>query len=104
MNVMILPANFKIRKKNDIETFINNCMMKDGTYGIKIDKETLLYIKKDEDGNVSVLIKRGNLRDVFNPLLEVAATNNSAYKETVQDYIWKYRKYINAEYFSCRIF
>ena len=75
-------------------------MCKDNEYYIKIDKDLALILRKENDGTISVLKKMGDLYDIFNPLLEVANTNNPAYKETVYDVIWKYRKYINAKWFN----
>ena len=40
------------------------------------------------------------LKDIFNPLLEVARTKDNCYKKTVEDYIWQNRKYINAKWFK----
>ena len=100
ISIMCVPCGFKIKKKIDIEYFIEKCMQKDDEYYFKINNELAVFIRKYKNGCVSVLIKNGDLNDIFNPLLEVANTNNSAYKETVYDYIWKYRKYINAKWFN----
>lgn len=97
--IMNVPLGFKIRRKVDIDTFINKCMNY-GEYPVLISKDLKIYISKEKDGTVSVLEKRGDLYDMFNPLLEVANTGNNAYKKTVQDYIWKYRKYINTKWFN----
>lgn len=96
--IMCIPCGFKIRKKTDADFFIEKCMNKDNEYYLVINKDFALILKKENDGTVSVAEKRWDLDDPFNPLLEVANTSNSAYKETVQDYIWKYRKYINAKW------
>lgn len=101
LTVMSIPCGFKIKKKIDADVFINDCMITGCEYFLKINDDFALILSKDKDG-VSVLEKRWDLYDPFNPLLEVANTNNTAYKETVQDYIWKYRKYINAKWFSNR--
>ena len=100
-NLMKVPSGFKIRKKEDVEKFINNCMLKGGQYYIKADEETAYVIEKDTDDEVRVLVKKGDLTDVFNPLLEVACTDKpDTYKITVTESIWKLRKYINAKYFN----
>ena len=99
MNIMMIPHGFKIRKKADAEKFINECMCKGSSYYLKINSEHAVILEKDEEG-VSVLIKSGDLNDMFNPLLEVAKTKNNCYNETVEDYIWKYRKYINQKWFN----
>lgn len=99
VTIMSIPCGFKIRKKTDIDTFINECMCANNEYYLKINNDLALFIRKDKD-SVSVAEKRWDLHDPFNPLLEVANTSNSSYKETVHDYIWKYRKYINANWFN----
>ena len=100
ISIMCIPCGFKIKKKVDTEYFINKCMHNDDEYYLKINNDLALFLRKEKDGTVSVLEKRFDLYNPFNPLLEVANTNNSAYKETVHDYVWKYRKYINAKWFN----
>lgn len=100
ITIMNIPCEFKIRKKIDVNTFIDKCMCKDNEYYLKINKDLALFFRKEKDGSVSILEKSGDLYDIFNPLLEVANTSNNAYKDTVYDYIWKYRKYINAKWFN----
>lgn len=98
--IMMIPHGFKIRKKSDAEVFINECMIKGNEYYIITDSGIQFIFDKKKDDNVSVLYRNGDLRDPFNPLLEVARTNDNCYKKTVSDYVWKYRKYINAKWFS----
>ncbi len=98
--LMCIPCGFKIRRKTDVDKFMNECMCKENEYYLKINNELALFIEKKKDGTITVAEKRWDLYDPFNPLLEVASTNNKAYKETVQNYIWKYRKYINAKWFN----
>lgn len=100
ISIMSIPCGFKIRKKVDTEYFANKCMQKDNEYYLIINKDLALFLRKEKDGTVSVLEKRWDLDDPFNPLLEVANTSNPSYKETVYNYIWKYRKYINAKWFN----
>lgn len=100
VSLMTIPCGFKIRNKNDVETFINECMNRNQSYYLIIQNDFAIFLEKDKDGEVSVLEKRWDLSDPFNPLLEVANTNNTAYKHTVNYYIWKYRKYINAKWFN----
>ena len=100
ITIMCIPNGFKIRRKADIETFINKCMVNNSEYYLKINNELAVFLRKENDNSVSIAEKRWDLYDIFNPLLEVANTNNLSYKETVQDYIWKYRKYINANWFN----
>ena len=100
VSIMCMPCGFKIKKKTDTEIFTNKCMCADNEYYLKINNDLALFLRKEKDGSISVLEKRWDLYDPFNPLLEVANTSNSSYKETVYDYIWKYRKYINAKWFN----
>ena len=98
-SIMCIPSGFKIRKKIDCDTFIDRCMCKGNEDSI-INGETQLILEKDKDGNVSADIRYGDFTDIFNPSLEVACTHKSCYKETVQDYVWKFRKAINAQWFN----
>lgn len=98
---MIFPYGFKIRKKSDVNIFINECMQRNHYEYYIVTEDGYQYVfRKDNNDNVSVLYRNGDLRDPFNPLLEVARTNDNCYKKTVSDYVWKYRKYINAKWFS----
>jgi hypothetical protein len=96
---MCIPCGFKIRKKVDCDTFIEDCMCKGNRYSI-IKDYVQLILEKDKDGNVSADIRYGDFTDIFNPSLEVACTNKDCYKETVQDYVWKFRKAINEKWFN----
>ena len=98
--IMSIPSGFKIRKKADVNTFITKCMVNDNEYFIIIQNDFAIFFRKYTDGEISVSIKRGNLSDIFNPTIEVAKTKDNCYKETVEDYVWKYRKYINAKWFN----
>ena len=100
--IMQIPQGFKIRKKADIDKFINDCMCKGNRYGAVDDNGTQIIVEKDKEGNVSVCLRNGDLRNIFNPSLEVARTKDNCYDKTVQDYIWQFRKAINTEYFSKR--
>ena len=99
--IMQIPQGFKIKKKADVETFINKCMCNNNRYSI-IDENAQLIFEKDKEGNVSVCLRNGDLNDIFNPSLEIARTKNNCYEHTVQDYIWKFRKAINNEWFNKR--
>ena len=98
--IIKMPYGFKIRKKDDVDVFINDCMCNDNRYSVVNENGTQIIIEKDKDGNVSVCLRTGDLNDIFNPSLEVARTKDNCYKETVQDYIWKFRKAINKEWFD----
>lgn len=100
VSIMAIPMGFKIRKKADVEVFIQKCMQKNSRYDVITDFKDQFIFAKDKDGNVSVAYRNGNLNDIFNPMIEVARTNDNCYKTTVQDYIWMNRKYINATWFK----
>lgn len=100
ISIMKIPADFKIKKKIDVEKFINDCMQNDSIYEIIINAVEKIVITKNKNGSVSFSIKLGDIRSPFVPLVEVADMNNAAYKHSVNDYIWKYRKYINAKWFN----
>lgn len=100
ITIMQIPHGFKIRKKIDVETFINKCMCKGNRYYIVTESGEQFIFEKDKDGSVSVLNRTGDLTDMFNPSLEVARTNGNCYLGTVDEYIWKNRKYINAKWFK----
>lgn len=100
VGLMTIIVGFKIRKKSDTMVFVEKCMNKNQEYILKIDDEFAIIFVKNKNGSVSVMEKHYDLYNPFNPTIEVACTNNDSYKETVYDYVWKYRKYINAEWFS----
>ena len=100
--IMLVPQGFKIRKKSDVEIFINECMQKGYRYGIVTDSGLEFIFSKDKDGNISVLMRSGDLTDMFNPSIEIARTNDNCYKGTVKEYIWQNRKHINAKWFTER--
>ena len=99
---MLVPQDFKIRKKSDVETFINKCMQKGNRYDIVTDSGLQFIFSKDKDENISVLMRSGDLTDMFNPSIEIARTNNNCYRGTVEEYIWQNRKHINAKWFTER--
>lgn len=100
IGVMKILCGFKIKRKADCEMFINECMQKDNTYMLDISREQRFFLDKDKQGNVSISEKRGDLNDMFNPLIEVASQTNNGYNVTVEDVIWQLRKYINKKWFS----
>ena len=75
-SLMKIPCGFKIRKKVDCDTFINDCMCKNNVYSV-IDGNTQLIIEKDKDGNISISERFGDFANPFNPSLEVAKTKDN---------------------------
>jgi hypothetical protein len=100
MSIMMIPNGFKIRKKADVKTFMEECMCKGSSYGLVIRKDFAVRFEKDKEGNICIMTKHGDLKDIFNPLLTVADTKNNIYEHDVNYYIWHYRKYINAKWFN----
>ena len=100
MSIMCVPSGFKIRKKTDIDIFVDKCMQKNDEYYLKVKKDLAVYFTKDKDGFVYISEKHGDLYDIFNPLLEVASTKHDCYRQSVSDCVWKYRKYINLKWFN----
>lgn len=102
VSIMSIPRGFKIRKKTDVKKFMEECMVKGSHYCIVIRKDFAIHIDKHKDGSICIMTKYGDLKDIFNPLLTVADTNNNVYDHDVEYYIWHYRKYINAKWFNDR--
>ena len=98
--IMMVPEGFKIRKKSDVEVFMNKCMLNGNEYYIITDAIEQYIFRKYKNGDISVSWRNGDLSDIFNPSLEVARTNNNCYQGTVEEYIWQNRKYINAKWFG----
>lgn len=99
ISIMRIPQGFKIRKKSDVKVFMEKCMCEGNRYDIVTDSGLQIVFRKDKESNYCVAIRSGDLTDMFNPSLEVARTKKIYYKETVEEYIWQNRKYINAKWF-----
>lgn len=97
--IMKIPQGFKIKKKSDINIFINECMQNENEYVIILNSYEAIALQKDNDV-ISFLVKNGNVRNPFIPYVKIAETNNLTYAYTIEECIWKYRKYINKEWFS----
>lgn len=100
LSLICCPAGFKIRKKSDVRRFITNCMINENEYIVRISSDFAVIIEKDSKGNISVGEKIGDLQNIFNPILLIANTKNGSSEEFITDYLWKYRKYINAKWFN----
>lgn len=98
INLIKIPQGFKIRSKADVQKFMDECMLVNNTYEVKVSGVEKITIRKGEN-DISFLIKLGDVKNPFVPDLEIAKTNDSSYKHDVQYWIWKYRKYINARWF-----
>ena len=87
------PPEFKIRKKAHVYYFLEECLMNNGNYCVKIDYDYCLFIRKDDEGNWTVTVKSGDLRDIFNPELQLD-------EERAIKMLWLYRKHINEQFFG----
>lgn len=85
---------FKIRTKNDVNTFLQNCLKGTGSVSVSVDKHHCFFIIRNNALNfIEITEKIGNLQDIFNPELVIP-------DEQMVDYIWKMRKYINKRWFN----
>lgn len=91
---MILMYNqgFKIRKKEDVDTFINKVLKNDGFISIKISKNEIYFIHRKKD-YIYISHKIGDVDNIFNPELVLP-------DEQLYDTVWKIRKYINQRFFN----
>lgn len=91
---MILMYNpgFKIRKKDDVDIFINKVLRGNGSISIKIDRNEIYFITREKD-HIYISHKLGDIYDMFNPELVLP-------DEQLYDTVWKIRKYINQRYFN----
>lgn len=102
MNMITVIPGFKIRKKSDVDVFINKVICT-GEYSVSEEENgvgTQVLFWKGKDGNMSVDVRKGNLRNISNPSIEIANTKNKSYKMSVEDAIWKYRRIINHKLLS----
>lgn len=83
--VLKYPQFFKITSYGDCLEFLDSIMDK-GCIKIEIDRQHLLTIEKDSNGEYRVLEKFGDLTDPFNPEVQCLDEIKTMYK---------YRKYIN---------
>lgn len=85
-----------IKRKDDCKLFKQKMhIAPDEELQFKVDN-TIYALRTDKDGVWSFCQYTQNLGMLGWVTLELAADNNSGYEHTVDDYIWKYRKYINA--------
>lgn len=100
--IIMYQSGFKIRNSADVKTFVNDIVHPGMEIVVTIERDVEIRFSKDRNGHFSVGYRTGNLRDVFNPTTEIA--NNGAtvgfYKNSVEYYIWKYRKYLNNTLFG----
>lgn len=100
LSLICCPTGFKIRKKSDVRSFITGCIVNGNEYIVRVSSDFAVVIEKDSKGNISIGEKVGDLQDIFNPVLVIANTKNGSSEEFIMDYLWKYRKYINAKWFN----
>lgn len=84
---MSIPfGGFKIKTKNDVKIFAEKCMCKGGMYVLNINEETQFVFHKDKDGEISVDFRSGDLKDIFNPSIEVASTKYADGRTTAPEF------------------
>lgn len=100
--ILLYRVEFKIRNSADVKTFVNDIVKPGMEIVVTIERDVEIRFSKDGNGHFSVGYRTGNLRDVFNPTTEVAnnGATNGCYKNSVEYYIWKWRKYLNNTLFG----
>lgn len=95
--ILLYRGGFKIRNSADVKTFINDIVNPGMEIVVTIERGVEIRFSKDRNGHFSVWYRTGNLRDVFNPTTEVANSDATidCYKNSVEYYVWKWRKYLN---------
>lgn len=95
--VIVVQDGFKIRNSDDVSRFIDKVMTSGTSLVITVAEGVEIHFSKDKDGVFSVGHREGNLRDPFNPTIEIASSdvNNKAYEKTANYYVWRWRKYLN---------
>ena len=83
------PAGFKIKSKADVIKAVSY-MTKGMEHWIVINPEHAVCIDIRKDASYKVLLKIGDLHDIFNPTIEAVNPIET---------LWRYRKYINQKYF-----
>lgn len=90
--ILIYNPGFKIRKKDDVDIFVNKVLKGDGSISIKIDRHEIYFITREKD-YIYISHKIGDIYDMFNPELVLP-------DEQLYDAVWKIRKYINQRFFN----
>lgn len=90
--ILMYNSGFKIRKKDDVDIFVNKVLKGDGSISIKIDRYEIYFITRKKD-YIYISHKIGDIYDMFNP--EIVLPDEQLY-----DIVWKIRKYINQRYFN----
>lgn len=93
--ITLRKQGFKVKSKVDAMDFINRCIMANTEVVITVQPDMEYRFLKDSKGVFSVSERRGDLRDPFNPTVEIANSQNTSYKMSVVDAVWNLRKYIN---------
>ena len=84
-----------IKSKNDARRFLTENMCPNQEYTVKVSDTFVFSIKTDASCNVAIFSKRGNLKDIFNPIVEETRVLTEAV-----DWVYKYRKYISAKFLA----
>lgn len=100
--IIMYQSWFKIRNSADVKTFINDIVKPGIEIVVTVERDVEIRFSKDRNGAFSVGYRKGNLKDVFNPVVEVAnnMANKGCYSNSVENYVWKWRKYLNNTLFG----
>ena len=90
--ILMYNSGFKIRKKDDVDIFVNKVLKGDGSISIKIDRHEIYFITRKKD-YIYISHRIGDIHDIFNPELVLP-------DEQLYDTVWKIRKYINQRFFN----
>ena len=97
MAIWVSDHKYRIKKKADVETFLQKVLVKGCSYYVTdVDGDFDYCIDKDKDGEVILLMRAKRYRgDIFSPYFQVIDVN-------VAKFIWNNRKLINKMFFSGR--
>lgn len=87
------PAGFKIKSKADLLKAVDHYLTKNHEFIIKIDAHTALFFEISTKNGLLVSTKHGDLHDMWNATI-------ACYPGDELDTLWKYRKHLNARFFS----
>lgn len=99
-SIMLGIKGFKIKSYKDVEIFIEKCIQENSIYSVPINSELAYFIDTDKDKNITIYEKIGNISDPFNPMVEISSSKNSLRNVTIEEIIFKLRKFINKKYFN----
>lgn len=85
------PTNFKIKSMFHVKRFLNELLHNGHYYIYESNHELIVIHKKDND--IQVLLKVGQLDDLFNPMFEIP-------DDEIVKFLFKKRKALNNYFFN----